>query len=331
MGSSSPLLSIILPNYNHAPYLPQRLQSIYHQTYPNVEVILLDDHSTDHSLNLLEKYRKHPKTAHFIVNQQNSGSTFIQWKKGIELAKGKYIWIAESDDWAELDFLEKLVPVLEADEQIALAYCQSKKVDENGKVVNDMLYYTYEAKPNKWESAYTNTGNQEIEQHLVYKNTIPNASAVVFRNTAGIANWVNTEMTMVGDWWFWVHLIKDQKIAFLPERLNYFRAHPASTRADLRLPRQIENTTEKLQLLRAIQHHFPHLEKTIQIVHQRMIAELFLASSIRDYPQVSNFVQRHFNSAPSFATALVKAHWQWVKNKWLGLRRSIYTLKYTSS
>ena len=108
-----PMISVILPNYNHANFLPERLHSIFNQTYTDFEVIILDDSSTDNSVTILNEYKSHPKLSHFIVNDNNTGSPFLQWKKGIDLAKGKYIWIAESDDSCELDFLEKQIKILE--------------------------------------------------------------------------------------------------------------------------------------------------------------------------------------------------------------------------
>src|SRR5690606_14670397 len=97
------LVSIILPNYNHASYLPDRLNSIFNQSYQNFEVIILDDCSRDVSLEILNIYKGHPKVSHFIANEVNSGSPFKQWQKGLKLAKGDFVWIAESDDYCDLN------------------------------------------------------------------------------------------------------------------------------------------------------------------------------------------------------------------------------------
>ena len=113
-------VSIILPNYNHAKYLQDRLDSIFNQTYQNFEVIILDDASTDDSLLILNCYKDHPKVSHFVVNTENSGSPFKQWKKGLSLAKGDCVWIAESDDICDLNFLESQLKCLEtADVSVA--------------------------------------------------------------------------------------------------------------------------------------------------------------------------------------------------------------------
>lgn len=107
------MVSIIIPNFNHKPFLQQRLDSIFNQTFQNYEAIILDDASTDDSLSILNKYKNHPKVSHFIINKENSGSPFKQWKKGLSLAKGQFIWIAESDDFCDLGFLESQLNNLE--------------------------------------------------------------------------------------------------------------------------------------------------------------------------------------------------------------------------
>src|SRR5690606_9831849 len=104
-----PEVSVIIPNYNHARYLNQRIDSVLRQTFTDFEVIILDDCSKDDSREVIEKYRGNKKITHIVYNAQNSGSTFGQWKKGIALAKGRFIWIAESDDWCEETFLERLL------------------------------------------------------------------------------------------------------------------------------------------------------------------------------------------------------------------------------
>ena len=100
-----PLVSVIIPNYNHAPYLKERIDSVLSQTYKEFEVLILDDCSSDESKEIIESYRNNKHISNIVFNEKNTGNTFIQWNKGISLAKGKYIWIAESDDVAKPTFL----------------------------------------------------------------------------------------------------------------------------------------------------------------------------------------------------------------------------------
>ncbi|UCD50998.1 MAG: glycosyltransferase family 2 protein [Phycisphaerales bacterium] len=94
-----PVVSIIIPNYNHARFLVERVDSVLRQTYRDFDVIVLDDASTDESRDVLKSFAGRPEVA-LRFNTENSDSTFKQWNKGVELARGKCVWIAESDDFA---------------------------------------------------------------------------------------------------------------------------------------------------------------------------------------------------------------------------------------
>lgn len=132
-----PNISVIIPNYNHARFLKQRVNSVLQQTYQDFEVIIMDDNSSDHSKDIIEQYRNYPKISHIIYNETNSGSTFKQWKKGLELAKGEWIWIAESDDYADTDFLEQLLGFSTNDNNIQLIYCDSFSTNENSETLRN--------------------------------------------------------------------------------------------------------------------------------------------------------------------------------------------------
>jgi glycosyltransferase involved in cell wall biosynthesis len=218
----TPLVSIIVPNYNHVSYLPKRLESIFQQTYTDYEVILLDDASTDTSAKLITAYQKHPKVAATVINQHNSGSPFLQWQKGITLAKGNYIWIAESDDWADQFFLEKVMTVLQNDNCIELAYCASYRTDREGRIVGQHRWAD-SLDERRWKADYINEGVAEIRAYLQFRNTIPNASAVVFKKSAIPDDTPYTTFRYSGDWAFWLSILQKGKIAYLAEPLNYFR------------------------------------------------------------------------------------------------------------
>jgi glycosyltransferase involved in cell wall biosynthesis len=87
----SPLVSIIVPNYNHEKFLKKRLDSIFNQTFQDFEVILMDDCSTDDSRIILSDYAKNSKVSHCIFNESNSGNTFKQWVKGLVWQRKAYL------------------------------------------------------------------------------------------------------------------------------------------------------------------------------------------------------------------------------------------------
>lgn len=212
-----PTVSVIIPNYNHAPFLSQRIESVLNQTYQDFEVILMDDHSTDHSRNIIQQYRQHPKISLIVFNDQNTGSTFKQWEKGIGLAKGKYIWIAESDDWCEPTLLEYLVEGIEQDEECVISYCQSLCIQGSNKI--------------SWLSQHDYLsemvdGDTFLRTKMLLHNPIFNASMVIWKRD--FFSQISPEyMTykLCGDWFFWMDLCRRGKVHISGRMLNYFRKH----------------------------------------------------------------------------------------------------------
>ena len=215
-----PFISIIIPNYNHADYLDERIQSVLNQTYQYFEVIILDDKSTDNSLEVINKYKDDPHVAKIIVNEQNSGSTFKQWHKGFELAKGPIIWIAESDDSCENTLLEKLVKE-HIEKNNVVTFCKSQRMDENS-----LKYETFhnEIKRGNWD------GKDFIQEFLGKYNIIMNASSAIFnKNIALSIDPQYKSFKGSGDWLFWIEIIQNGSVSYIDESLNFFRKHSANT------------------------------------------------------------------------------------------------------
>lgn len=239
-------VSIIVPNYNHAPFLEQRLDSVFNQTYQHFEVILLDDASEDESLVLLNRYANHPKVAHFLVNETNSGSPFKQWQKGIELAKGDYIWIAESDDYCELTFLEELTKTLNS--SITIAYCSSTIVDSNGDFIknNDWLNALNNR---KWTESYIENGKDELKKYLRFRNIMSNASSVIFKRSVAVKVNIPKEYYFCGDWFLWCELAKKGNISYVNQYLNHFRKHAFTTRSTKSIAIEVRRFKEYFSII----------------------------------------------------------------------------------
>ena len=223
------LVSVIVPSYNHAQYLEERIESILQQTYTEFELILLDDLSPDHSAEILNKYKNHPKVSHCILNEKNSGSTFYQWNKGMSLAKGELIWIAESDDVAEVTFLEKLVSHFLQNPNLVLAYSQSYRMNVHGEVTGSWKDFTDAADPILFANDFELSGLEYINRFLNCQNTVPNASGVLFKKqTYFDVGGANPSLRFIGDWEIWAKIISQGDIFYTAECLNYFRYHDTS-------------------------------------------------------------------------------------------------------
>ncbi len=243
------MVSVIIPNFNHAKFLETRIQSVFNQTYTDFEVIILDDCSTDNSLAVIEKYRNHPNVARVLINEKNGGSTFQQWVNGIRLAKGEYIWIAESDDSCDPRFLEESMSRL-ADTELSLCFSNSVWIDGDGVVKGG-----YDSGFGKREDAVL-AGNALIQDFLCLRNIIPNASAVVFKKEGATEPMLRklVEYKINGDWYLWISLLHDKTCAFIAEPLNHFRRHEgAGSRANIENFKNIEETFLLNRVLREYQ------------------------------------------------------------------------------
>lgn len=227
----SPLVSIIVPNYNHDKYLKERLESIYNQTYKNYEVILLDDCSTDNSVQILESYlKKYNKNTRMYVNTSNSKNVFKQWGKGISFARGNLIWIAESDDFCDANFLETLVPSFK-DEAVMLSFCRSDFIRNDKKVFSTEQYLSDITKFD-WLNSFCVTAYDFVRLAMSIKNVIPNVSSTIFRRRLYISCHIKKlieSMQLCGDWVFYIYLIRGGCVYYSPRATNYYRIHNKST------------------------------------------------------------------------------------------------------
>jgi hypothetical protein len=266
-ASISPKVSVIVPCYNHAAFLRQRLDSIFCQTYQDSEVIILDDGSTDETRQIIEEYRHRPNVRTFL-NEENSGSTFAQWMRGIDLASGELIWIAEDDDFCEHTLLESLVPCF-YEPEVALAYCQSVAIDEYDRKLFNYTVHTDEFSTKRWQSDYRADVTEELNAGLAIRNTIPNASAVVFRKFPldGLRHQL-PKYRLAGDWIFYIHAIREGSVAFRAEPLNYHRRHSSTCIARYEHdPVRFEETRKAHDLAKSIA---PLGESTLQAMHAHL-------------------------------------------------------------
>lgn len=103
-----PKISVIIPVYNVEKYLAQCLDSVINQTYKNLEIICVDDCSTDNSREILQEYAKKDDRIKLVFNEQNSGPGYTR-NNGLNIASGDYIHFIDSDDWLDLDTYEYLI------------------------------------------------------------------------------------------------------------------------------------------------------------------------------------------------------------------------------
>ncbi len=226
-------VSVVIPNYNYARYMRERVDSVLKQKYPIYELIILDDKSTDDSIAVIKEILVELKTKRpdlrvkFIPNKKNSGNVFKQWKKCFLESEGDFVWICEADDSCSKYFLNAVMSAF-SDKNVVISYAESCAIDENGKrIKRDLRDWIDMFDTGHWRHSYVLDGKDELKQVLCVNNTIANVSSVVFRKKAIFAKYLDEAMkfTLAGDWYFYSKVLLNGKIAYCDESLNYHRMH----------------------------------------------------------------------------------------------------------
>ena len=264
-------MSVIVPNYNYERFLGQRLESVLNQTYQDFELIFLDNASTDGSREVFEKFSDDGRLRGYY-NDHNNGNVFKQWNKGVSLARGTYVWIAESDDYAERDLLQRAVTILDSQPDVGVAYAQSWRMHGESKESN--LDWTACLNADRWRHDFVVDGHEECSKYMIYRCTIPNASAVVFRRALfEEVGGAPEEFTLCGDWMTWVRMLQHTRLAYVSDHLNYFRQHAATTRA--RTCADLRDVPEKYAVMEYLNRNFSVESDVLEDARNEMANEVF--------------------------------------------------------
>lgn len=256
-------VSVVVPNYNYEKYIAERIDSILFQSYPIYELIILDDCSTDRSIEIIrEKISRLDTTfpVRLICNEKNSGNVFAQWQKAFQEAQGDYVWIAEADDSSHAQFLETVIKGFE-DPETVISYCESLTMDEeNRTLMGNLRPWIDQTKCGKWENNYTKDGVAEIAETMCINNTIANVSSVVFRK-GDYHEFIEKakEFRLAGDWYFYMRVLESGRIAYNSQSLNYHRMQPQGMTMSTPHPQEYE---EIVWLQNYALEHYPISEET---------------------------------------------------------------------
>ena len=276
-------VTAVVPNYNYAHFLPERIRSIVNQKYPISELIILDDCSRDNSLKVIEEVVKELKNTHpnlkiqVVISEKNSGKVFNQWAKAFELATSDYVWICEADDLCSPYFLKRVMPVFKQDKRVVVSYSESCMVDENGKrLMSDFRGWVDYQKSGHWNKDFIINGKDDLKKYQVINNTIANVSGVVFKKDPSIpfAKYLETAKAfrLAGDWYFYSKVLLHGKLAYCAESLNTYRSHSDS------VSKVTDNVTHYREIVRvqdSIMSDLPISQKTKEIVmrHRKELRE----------------------------------------------------------
>ena len=224
------LVSIIVPSYNHVKYLKQRMDSLISQTYQDIEILVIDDCSTENIVEVLRQYESHPKVK-LILRVKNGGGWVAINNQGIEISSGEYVHFAQCDDYSDPQQIERLVNAMIANPTAGIAFSRSLLVDEDNKSLGDDLAAREKAFREKCSKDTLITG-KEMSRFLLHSCVIPNLSAALIRQNCfdTIGNFT-TPYKVCGDWEWFFRVASRFDIAYVAEPLNKFRQHRFTIRS----------------------------------------------------------------------------------------------------
>lgn len=305
-------VSIIIPSYNHALFLQDRLDSILNQTFKNWEAIIIDDQSSDNSVLVIKDFLKVNsdfRVKYFIVNDKNSGSGYNSWKKGIELAETEYVWIAETDDYSEPTFLQELVEILDHNEDVALAFCGSNYI-EDSKIIYDSTNRTKDLEVDFGK--YKIVGDNVFLSKMPFNTYITNGSSVVFRKPKEKMNVELFNNRQLSDLFLWSFLVQNRKFVFLNKNLNFFRRHENSTTTKMSISSKKIVYEEELKYLNFFEQNYKFqffLDHYVKHFVWSNKKEVFNYKFLKKIKGIDKIDIKYFQSIIKFIQLKIKSKW----------------------
>jgi len=207
-------VSIVIPNYNMDSYLIHAVRSALNQTVADIEVIVTDNASTDNSIETLKEVAD--RRLILSTNAENLGA-IRNFNRGVEMASGTYIKFLEADDLLEADCVEKMLAIMEADEEIVMCCSGRRYIDASGETIGGHVRRSLEI----------TYGNEVRHRTLREGNEFGTPSDVMVRRDVfvlcggfdlGYGSYLN-------DWDLWLRIAQHGKIAFVAEKLAIVRRH----------------------------------------------------------------------------------------------------------
>lgn len=212
-----PFVSVAMSSYNHEKYIGRAIDSLLNQTYKNFELLITDDGSTDHSVDIIKGYED--KRIRFIKFDNNTN--FEAERYMYQQVKGKYMLTVSSDDMWDCTILEKYVTFMEQNEEYGACSCLPYMIDEEDHVINEhVMYGTLNVE---------NALQEEWFHRFFFKGNCICAPAVFIRTEVyrkfGPFRY---QYKQLQDFEFWLRMVQSSNIYVYPERLFFYRWHPDS-------------------------------------------------------------------------------------------------------
>ena len=223
-----PLVSVVMPVYNREKLVTRAINSILNQTYRNIELIIVDDGSTDSTPTILNYYKQKDPRIKILTNQLNKGISYSR-QRGLDTAMGKYVAIMDSDDWALPERIEKSVAFMKEHPYIDAMCGQVIPFSEEEAMSHYIQNYRFDKSKAKEYTAFGLDGWYEID--LVFDNLFQNIASL-FKRDFVQKNHIHYDLTMTSaeDYDFWSQIaLAGGRMASVLDVLGYSRMHSTNS------------------------------------------------------------------------------------------------------
>lgn len=217
------LASIILPSYNYEEYLAEAIESVLNQSFRDFELIIVDDHSTDNSREIIQEYVSKDKRIRAVFHKENRGISKTL-NDGLAEAKGKFVAFINADDVWVCSKLEKQLDILKENEDL-IVWSEGEIIDNKGRPTGETFTQKM-ADPSRLHPAVK---SGDIFKELIYGNFIFFASLILKKENIRHVEFDEQHLKYLNDYKFEIDLAKRHKYYFIPKPLAKYRIHGKST------------------------------------------------------------------------------------------------------
>ncbi|MDR2877612.1 MAG: glycosyltransferase, partial [Chromatiales bacterium] len=207
MDRPLPLVSVVIATYNMGRYLPEAVASVFNQSYSPIEIIVVDDGSTDNTADIVKSWQADARFRY--VRQENQGQQIAK-NRGIAEAKGDYIAFLDADDRWKLDKLARQIPLF-SNPSVGVVYSNAVFIDENGRETGRRNILCPEGK---------------VTEALLHENFVSFGSAVVSKHALDRCGAFDASLAMSIDYDLWLRISTEFQFAYVDDVLLEYRIWP---------------------------------------------------------------------------------------------------------
>ncbi|RCJ36230.1 glycosyltransferase [Nostoc punctiforme NIES-2108] len=221
-----------IPTYNGEKFVAEAINSVLHQTYPNIEIILSDDNSTDITVEIAKLFNQ-KLSFNFSIFEHSQYGLAQNWNFCISQAKGKYIKFLFQDDLLEPNAIEEMVNLAEQDEEIGLVFSPRSLFNNTGNTVYDSNFLMHHEAKDVYKAWSTLKPIQSGQQLLLDQNILDSpinkigepSTVLIRKDVFEKVGLFNSEFCQLVDLEMWLRIMSQYKIGFVDKVLSHFRIH----------------------------------------------------------------------------------------------------------